>query len=200
MEKGRLTMIFTKDYWSSSAEKLKSVRYLAIMAIFIALKTMMSSLYIPVSENLRIGFSFIVTAVEGAVIGPVAGLISGAVTDLVGFMIFPSGPFFFGYTITSMLGVFLYALFLYRQKITILRLALCKFSVSALCNVILGSLWSAMLYSKGYLFYLTNSLIKNAVLLPVEIMILVLVFNVMIPVLTKSRLIEPQNPLPLKWK
>jgi ECF transporter S component (folate family) len=193
-------MVLAKDFWSSSANNLKSVKYLAIMAIFIALKTIMSGIYIPVAENLRIGISFTVVALEASIIGPVAGMLSGAITDIVGFMMFPSGPFFAGYTLSAVVNLLLYSLFLYRQKITILKLFMAKFSVSLISNVMLGSLWSAMLYSKGYIYYLTNSVIKNTILLPIEVIVLVLIFNLMIPILEKRKLITPQDPLPIKWK
>ena len=38
--------------WKSSAEKLHQTKYLALMAAMIALKTVLSMYYLPVSENL----------------------------------------------------------------------------------------------------------------------------------------------------
>ena len=94
-------MIF-KD-WKSSASHLKDVRYLSIMAVFIAIKVIIGSAYIPLSESLQIKFSFLAICVEASIIGPVAGMVSGMVTDLIGFMVAPSGPFFPGYTLSAML-------------------------------------------------------------------------------------------------
>ena len=77
----------------------------------------MGGLFIPVSESLRVYFSFIPRAILGAVCGPVVGLVAGAVIDLTEFFLFPTGfSFFPGYTLNTMLGVFFYGLFLYRQK------------------------------------------------------------------------------------
>ena len=78
--------MFTKEYWKSSAEKLRSTKYLAIMAATIAMKTALSFFYIPISENLHISFGYLLTAIEGAVLGPVAAAVSGGVTDIVKFM------------------------------------------------------------------------------------------------------------------
>ncbi len=33
-------------------------------------------------------------------------------------------------------------------------------------NVLLGSVWKAMLYGKGYLYYFTSGLVKNTTMLP----------------------------------
>ena len=96
------------------------------------------------------------------------------------------GPFFPGYTLTAMAGSFVYALFLYRARITVRRIVLCKLCVNLLVNVGLNCLWSAMLYSKGYLFYLGQSLAKNLLMLPVEIVILLTFLRIMLPVLSSA--------------
>ncbi len=191
--------MFTKDYWKSSAEKLKSTKYLALIGLFIACKVIVSFISIRVSENLYVSISFLFTSVEGAIIGPVAGMVSGAVTDVVGYMVNSRGYSFFpGYTLSAMLGLFVYAIFLYRQKITIVRIAAAKAIVNYGVNVLLGSVWSAMMMSKGYIFYATQSLIKNSILLPFEIIALVALFNMLIPTLVRQKLIIPQDPLPIR--
>ena len=189
-------MLFTAEYWRSSAEKLKSTKYLALIGLFIACKVVASFVSIRVSENLYVSISFLFTSVEGAIIGPVAGMVSGAITDVVvnsrGYSFFP------GYTLSAMLGVFVYAIFLYRRKITIAKLAAAKAVNNYFVNVLLGSLWSAMMMSKGYIFYATQSLIKNSILLPFEILALTALFNMLVPTLVRQKLIIPQDPLPLK--
>ena len=97
-----------------------------------------------------------------------------------------------------MCGSVIYALFLYRQRITILRLALAKTVVNYGVNVLLGALWSQMLYGKGYIYYAGKSLVKNTMMLPAEIIILVLLFNVIVPILQKRRLIPNSTTVPLK--
>lgn len=192
-------MLFTREYWQSSFSKLKDIRYLAIIGLFIGMKVVASFISIRVSENLYVSLSFLFTSVEGAIIGPAAGMVSGAVTDVVGYMINSRGyPFFPGYTLSAMLGLLVYGVFLYRRKITIARLALSKIIVNYFVNVLLGSVWSAMMMSKGYIFYATQSLIKNSILLPFEIIALTALFNMLIPTLQRQRLIIPQDPLPLK--
>ena len=181
--------MFSKEYWSSSAEKLHSTKYLAIMASMIALKIVVSYWYIPVADNLRILFTFLFVSVESCILGPVAAVVSGMVTDILSFIIHPTGPFFFGYTLSSMAGSLIYALFLYRQKITLWRLAGSKICVNYLVNLLMGSLWSSMMFSKGFYYYFTKSIIKNTVLLPVEIAAMYAVFKIIMPTLEKRHLI-----------
>lgn len=192
--------MFTKDYWASSASKLKDIHYIALMAAFIAMKIIVGNIYIPVAQNLRIGINFVLVAVEASILGPVAGMVSAAVTDLLGFAIFPSGPFFAGYTLTAICGSLIYALLFYRRKITVLRITAAKVLNNYLVNVLMGSLWSAVLYDKAFVVYAATSLIKNTILLPFEIALLVLVFNLLAPVLVRKHLIEDPGRLPLRWK
>ena len=149
--------MFTKEYWKSSAEKLKSIHYIALMAAFIAMKIIVGNIYIPVAQNLRIGINFVLVAVEASILGPVAGMVSAAVTDLLGFALFPSGPFFAGYTLTAVCGSFIYAMLFYRKRITVLRITIAKVLNNYLVNVLLGSLWSAILYDKAFIVYAATS-------------------------------------------
>ena len=50
--------MFSKDYWISSANKLKDVKYLTLLAIFIALKIISGFFSIRIAENLFISISF----------------------------------------------------------------------------------------------------------------------------------------------
>ncbi|MFV0379782.1 MAG: folate family ECF transporter S component [Anaerorhabdus sp.] len=186
-----------------SIQNLKSVKYLSLMAIFITIKIVMSSFFIPLpvsSGNLRVYFIFLIAACEACIIGPIPALISGFVGDILGFLIHPSGPFFFGYVISSMLGLFIYAIFLYNKKITIIRIIIAKLSVNLFVNAILGSVWTTMMFSKGFIFYFTTSLIKNTILLPFEILLLVILFKAVIPTLEKKKLIIKQSPNILPFK
>jgi ECF transporter S component (folate family) len=200
MAEGGFFFMFDKEYWRSSASKLSSIHFIALMAAFIAMKIIVGNIYIPVAQNLRVGVNFVLVAVEASILGPAAGMVSAAITDLLGFALFPSGPFFAGYTLTAVCGSLIYALLFYRRRITVLRITIAKILNNYLVNVLLGSLWSAILYDKAFIVYAATSAIKNTVLLPFEIVLLVVVFNLLAPILVRRHLIEDPGKLPLHWK
>ena len=150
-----------------------------------------------VSENLRITVTYIVVALESTIVGPAAGMVSAFVTDNLSFILYPDGAYFPGYTLTAMLGSLIYSLCLYQKKITITRIAIAKTINNYLVNVAIGSLWSSMLYGNAYIVYATKSLVKNTILLPIEIVLLVVVLNLLLPVLQKKKLVNSQE-LPIK--
>ena len=180
---------FSPGYWRAACGELKNLRRLIFAALICALCVVVGSLFITVGDNLRIKFTFFFVAVGSAVYGPVAALLVGTVSDILGFVLFPSGAFFPGYTLSSMLGALIYALLLYRKKITVLRIFCAKFLVNYLVNVLLGSLWSKMMFGKGYLYYMTTSLVKNTLLLPVEVMLLSALFAMLLPVFSRMGLL-----------
>ncbi len=179
-----------QGFWKSGLMELKRLRMLTFSALMCALCIVVGALYVVVGDNLRVYFTFFIEAVCCAVCGPVLGILAAAVTDTLNFMLFPSGPYFPGYMLGSMVAAVIYSGFLYRKKITVLRLFFAKFLVNYIVNVGLGCLWSKMLYGQGYLYYLVKSLIKNTLLLPMEVILLAALFSVLIPVFSRFGLIR----------
>ena len=184
--------ILSKNYWKCACGELKKLRMLTFAALCCALSIVVGALYVVVGDNLRMYFTFFITAVGCAVYGPVVGILVAAVTDTLNFLLFPSGPYFPGYMLGEMLAALIYGGFLYRQKITVLRLFSAKLLVNYIVNVLLGCLWSKILYGQGYLYYLAKSVIKNTLLLPIEVILLAALFSVLIPVFSRFGLL-PQH-------
>lgn len=95
--------------------------------------------------------------------------------------------------VTTITGCMIYALFFYRAKITWRRIILAKL-LTNIQNVLLGALWSAILYSKGYLYYLTQSAVKNALYLPLQILLLGFLLQAVLPVMQRQRWLPEQLP------
>lgn len=192
---------FTPSYWKEAAGEVKKPRILAVTALFIGLDIIIGMFYIPMpfGDNLRVYFGYFTNSMCCMVCGPVMALIFGFVRDILGFLANSSGGFFFGYTLSAMLGSLVYALFFYRARITVVRILCCKLIINVCVNILLGSLWSAILFSKGYYFYMVSSTVKNLMLLPVEVILLVLFYQVTLPILVKMKWIpeQPKGRMPL---
>ncbi len=148
---------------------MTKTKQLVLLALLMAIQVVISFFYIPVFDNIRIYFTYFVTMLVAIIFKPTTALIYAVIEDLVAFFIYPTGPFFIGYTLTAALSMLIYILFL-NKKVSLLRIFLAKLLVNLLINVLLGSLWSMILYSKAYLFYLGASLVKNTFLLPLEVL------------------------------
>ena len=130
----------SRSYWRTALGELRNLRMLTLAAVVVALRIVLSGLYIPLGDNLHI-----------------------------------------------------YGLFLYRARFTVWRVLWAKLSVNLLVNVAMGSLWSAILYSKGYYYYLVKGLTKNLLLLPVETVLLFLFLKAAAPFCVRMGLVPRQE-------
>ncbi|MFA9421994.1 MAG: folate family ECF transporter S component [Sedimentibacter sp.] len=87
---------------------LMIVRAGLFMAMSLVLKVLFE-IYVPIAgiPALRITFASIPIILSGMVLGPAAGFITGAATDIINFKIKPGGPFFPGFTLASALSGFI---------------------------------------------------------------------------------------------
>ena len=172
----------TPAYWADARAQLKNVRMLTLAGIITAASIVLESFPIYLlGTSLKIHFSFLVISLGCYVYGPAVGILVGFANDTLGFLISSFGePYFPGYLITAMLSGLIYGTLLYRQRITVLRLVVVRLIINYGSNVLLGSVWKAMLYGKGYLYYLTSGAIKNTLMLPVEVFLMWAVLNAVV--------------------
>ena len=173
------TPLYAAAYWQRAADEFKNIRVLAFAGMVTALAIILESFPIYLlGQSLKIYFSFVVVSLGCACYGPLVGMGVGAVIDTLGFLLSSYGePYFPGYLITAMLSGLIYGVMLYRQKPTLPRIIVTRLIINYGSNVLLGSVWKAMLYGKGYLYYFTSGLVKNTTMLPIEVFLTWVVLN-----------------------
>ena len=115
-------------------------RRICVIAILIAMQIILGRIAsINIGNYLKIGFGFIPIAVCGILTGPLWTLAMAAICDIIGALLFPSGAFYFGFTLVAAVGGLLYGLFLYQKKPNLIRCLLCTFTVCLICNVVMNS-------------------------------------------------------------
>jgi ECF transporter S component (folate family) len=80
------------------------VRVGLLTALSLVLKIVLE-VYVPLAgiPSLRINFTSVPIMISGILCGPLAGFVTGALSDLLGFAIKPAGPYFPGFTLSSAL-------------------------------------------------------------------------------------------------
>lgn len=182
---------FSLGYWRCAVEELKDTRMLVFAALIIALRVALKLVYIPLAPNLRINVAFVANALGAMVYGPVVALISAAVSDVLGVML--SGDvYFFPFILTELAGSLIFALFLYRAKVTPTRVILSRFCICLFVNILLQTpimmlYYQVMMGGKSYVLTVPQ-ILKNLFMFPIESVVLTLFLAFMQPITYRMKL------------
>lgn len=196
---------FSRAYWRCAVRDAKKTRTLVFSALMVAACVALGYLRsVPVVNNISVSWGFLARALCALAGGPVNALLFGIVEDTVGYFMSPGGPqggYNPFYILTTMLGVFTYALFLYRAEVTVLRVFLAKLATN-LQNVFLGGLGTWLWYSggKGYWVIVGGSAVKNAIMLPVQTIMLAALLAALLPILHRMGFLPDQASRLRLWK
>lgn len=176
---------FSKSYWRQALSEMKSPRMLVFAALTIALRVALKAVKIPIAASIDINTAFVVNAFGAMVYGPVVALMGAAISDTLGVLLVPSGPYFFPFILTEMAGSLIFALFLYRTEVSILRILLSRFCICFFVNIVMTEpimiRYYELFMTSVYAPFQALRIVKNMVLFPVEAVILSILFRGMIP-------------------
>ena len=173
------------EKFRQSAQELKQVRTLTGVAMSVVISFTAS---VRVTETIKIGLGYLITALLGMLYGPFTAALAAGAGDLIKYLLKPDGAYFFGFTLTAMLGGVVYGVFFYRERCTIPRAIASKATVSLLLNCLLNTVWVSWLYGMPFLGALGPRVIKNLMALPFEIVLLSIVLNGMNKVIQRAKL------------
>lgn len=157
--------------------KNQNTSRLIAIAFLIAIEIILTRFLSINTPILRIGFGFLPVAMIGILYGPLWAGMAYAIGDILGIMLFPSGPFFPGFTVSAFLTGLTYGFFLYKKPVTWKRVLMASSVVCILINLGLDTLWLTILMDKGMLALLPARIIKVAVALPIQVILIPLVWN-----------------------
>ena len=166
--------------------KFSKVQILAISGMLIAVAAVLSFFKIPVSSILEIRFQSIPMAIGGILFGPITGGIIGAASDVICYLVRPTGPFFPGFTISYFLTGVIFALFLHNRKVTLIRIILAEVVTAFAIGIVLNSVWLSLLYGNAFGAVLAARVVKEIVMIPINSAVIFAVVSA----LKKARIIE----------
>lgn len=188
--------IFSREYWREAAGELASARAIAFAAMIIALRVAVKMFKIPIGAGLSMTFDCYVNALGSIVYGPLVGLLVGAISDTIGCILFPTGPYFFPFIFVEMSSSFLFGLFLWRRKISVGRVLCSKLTINLFCNIFLTSVFMKWMYvflgdARAITYNIVNlaRIAKNLVMFPIESIFIVLVLGLFMPLLKSLKVV-----------
>ena len=158
-------------------KKKSATTQLVIMAFLIALEIILTRFCSINTPILRIGFGFLPVAMMGIMFGPVWAALGYAVGDILGMIIFPSGMFFPGFTLTALLTGFVFGLFLHDKQITWKTVLPASLVIILLLNLVLDTIWLSIMMGDAFIALLPTRIFKCVVMLPIHLILVPLVWN-----------------------
>lgn len=199
--------VFSAAYWREAAANLKNPRMLVMAAMIVALRAICKMMEIPLAPGLNINVAGVFNSVGSMVYGPVVGLVGSIVSDPLGYLLHPDGPYFLPFMLVDMSSAFLYGLFFWKRPLTVGRTMGAKFTVNMVSNVVLTSFimkWYYYIFfgvEKAQAYNLINltRIGKNLVMFPIEAIVITIVLGALAPALYRLRMLASKPDLTLKW-
>ncbi|MFR2149835.1 MAG: folate family ECF transporter S component [Christensenellales bacterium] len=179
-----------------SAHTLRRTQTLTTVGLFLAIQMVLSSYgTIQVNDSLKISLAHLALAPTAMLFGPVAAALQGAMSDILGFLLKPTGPYFPGFTISAALGGVIYGLFLFESDRKLWQIVLARAVIMVLVNIMLNTLFLTMLYGPSQAALLPVRALKNAMQFPIDCLLLTAVCRTVQRIPTPAGLREVQEIL-----
>ena len=165
-----------KNIFVSSFNSLKSVKGIAITAMLISLSCVLSFAKVGITPNINVTLYFLPISVGALLLGPIPAAVIGAIADLLGCFIAPTGPYFPGFTINAFIIGIIYGVFYFSKKPKIWKIIAARLIVMVIIDLALTPLWLHILYSTPLVWvFWAERFIKCAIVVPIEILLMILV-------------------------
>lgn len=171
-----------------STTNIKKIVYLALL---VALQVVLERFLAINNQFLKIGFGFIPMTMAGVLFGPFWGALEAAAADIVGTLLFPTGAYFPGFTLTAIVAGLIYGFILHNldkreYKAATLRAFIASLIVVCLVTVFANTLMISILYNKGFVVLLPSRLIEAAERLILETVLVPLISKKVCPTIRKT--------------
>ena len=97
-----------RQQFVDSSKEMKNLDTLVLTALFIALGIVLGQFSVQITQDVKVGISFIATQLTATLFGPVVGGIMGGVADILKFIIKPTGAFSILWTLNAIVGPMIY--------------------------------------------------------------------------------------------
>ena len=129
----------------------------------------------------KVSFSFVATGIMAVYFGPKYTLFGCVVADLIGATLFPSGPFFPGFTISAGVTGFIYGLFLFKQHFSWWRILMVNVILFFIITLGLNPLWLMIMFGESYKVLALTRIPSALILIGVEVLVFGLVQKYLLP-------------------
>lgn len=155
----------------SKQSKQEKLVQLAVCGMLVALDVVLTRFGSVNLWDRRIGFSFLAVGIAAYLYGPLGGALVHGVSDFIGALVFPTGAYFPGYTLTAAVIGCLYGLCFHRSN-KVWRISLGVISAQIVGSMLLNTLWISLTNHTPFWTLFPTRLIQAAIMTPVQLVAL----------------------------
>ncbi len=167
------------NYLSEPFKSLKKTKNLASCAMLVSLSAVSSYLmsFYP-TDFLKISITFLFVAAAAMKFGPVIAAVTAVMSDVIGYISKPVGPYQPLLTLSAALSGIIFGLFLYKNKTEIWRIVVSRAIIVVLISSFLDTYFISILYGRVFWPLFFSRGIKNLILFPIETFLLTVVLRI----------------------
>lgn len=147
--------------------KKMNTKMLVTASVLIALQIILSRFLSINAWNLKIGFAFVAVFVAAYFYGPVFSTIVAVVSDILGALLFPSGAFFPGFTLTALLTGLLFGCMLHKKQ-TSARILITVLIDQLVLGLVVNTYWLSILYGTTFGAAAVTRIFQCLIMIPVQ--------------------------------
>ena len=154
----------------------RMIQRLTISAMLLAVSVIFGFFKIPISQVAEIRLQFLPVAVEGVLFGPLYGGILGGLSDILCYIVRPTGPFFSVFTLSSVIQGVIYGLLLKKDQ-SVGRILAAQLLDTVIVSLILNPVWLMLLYGNAFVPLFMSRLLKVIIMFPINSALLIAVIR-----------------------
>ncbi|MCR5685297.1 MAG: folate family ECF transporter S component [Lachnospiraceae bacterium] len=147
--------------------KIFDTKEFVILAACVAVEIVLSRFLSITAWDTKYSLGFIAVMVAAMLYGPIAGGLVGAMSDLLGALLFPIGPYFAGFTLTAFLTGLLFGLLLHKKP-NVVKLVIAVVINQFILTLLLNTFWITVLYTTPFVPLLSTRVTQSVVMTVVQ--------------------------------
>ncbi len=169
---------------------LNNIKVVTMAGMLTAFGVIAGFFKIAITEVIEIRFSALPIAAAGSFFGPGVAAAVGAVADIGGFLVRPTGPYFPGFTLSGALTGVIFGLCLHKKdgfSPGLMRVTIGVLLNTLIVNLLLNSLWLSMIYGQGgVIAVMVARVLKELIMIPVNIILIMGITGPLFSLIRKS--------------
>ena len=155
-----------------------STKKLITLGVLVAMDVVLTRFLSINAWYTRIGFGFVPMVIAAMLYGPLGGGIVAALADIIGAILFPTGPYFPGFTFSVFLMGVIFGFFLYKDR-SLWRIVVSVLITQFVISLFLTTYWIHILYGAKYVPLLATRVVQSGIISAAQIIVIPILAQMM---------------------